>query len=185
MNGDSAAAAGATTADAAAADDARSPPPALCPAPAGRGGGGGAAGATATPIQRASADGADISGGADSGGADTGSGGGGSGSGAYYQIALYAAGNVLAVGIVLLAWFSWDLLRAFQEPLLWAWLCSLSLRDAKAYLTETARRELRAGSLAGCAAKLAFLPLVIVWQSFVEVRTAEGDGSACDALGVC
>jgi hypothetical protein len=33
------------------------------------------------------------------------------------QIALYAAGNVLAVGIVLLAWFSWDLLSAFQVGL--------------------------------------------------------------------
>lgn len=56
-----------------------------------------------------------------------------------------------------------------QEPLLWAWLCHLSLRDIKAYLTETARRELRTENFAVCCAKLAFLPAVIVWQSFVEV----------------
>lgn len=92
-----------------------------------------------------------------------------SSSGAYYQIALYAAGNVLAVGIVLLAWLCWDLLSAFQEPLLWAWLCSLSLRDVKAFLTDAARRELRASSLAACGTKLALLPLFIVVQSFVEV----------------
>jgi hypothetical protein len=32
----------------------------------------------------------------------------------YFQIALYAAGNVLAVAICLLCWFAWDLLSAFQ-----------------------------------------------------------------------
>eukprot|EP00878_Enallax_costatus_P027105 GHUV01029152.1.p1 GENE.GHUV01029152.1~~GHUV01029152.1.p1 ORF type:complete len:103 (+),score=5.74 GHUV01029152.1:344-652(+) len=61
----------------------------------------------------------------------------------YFQIALYAGGNVLAVGICLLLWFCWDVLSAFEEPLLWAWLCSLSLRDIKRYLVTTARRELR------------------------------------------
>jgi hypothetical protein len=60
----------------------------------------------------------------------------------YFQIALYAAGNVLAVAILLLVWFGWGILAAFQEPLLWAWLCSLSLRDVKRYLVSTARREL-------------------------------------------
>jgi hypothetical protein len=60
----------------------------------------------------------------------------------YFHIALYAAGNVLAVGILLLVWFSWGILAAFQEPLLWAWLCSLSLRDVKRFLVSTARREL-------------------------------------------
>lgn len=60
----------------------------------------------------------------------------------YFHIALYAAGNVLAVAILLLVWFSWGILAAFQEPLLWAWLCSLSLRDVKRFLVSTARREL-------------------------------------------
>lgn len=60
----------------------------------------------------------------------------------YFQIALYAAGNVLAVAILLLVWFGWGILAAFQEPLLWAWLCSLSLRDVKRFLVSTARREL-------------------------------------------
>jgi hypothetical protein len=56
-----------------------------------------------------------------------------------------------------------------QEPLLWAWLCSLSLRDVKGYVVETARRELRTESFAVCCAKLAFLPAVVVVSSFVEV----------------
>jgi hypothetical protein len=60
----------------------------------------------------------------------------------YFQIALYACGNVLAVAICLLVWFCWDLLSAFQEPLLWAWMCSLSLRDIKEYIADTARKEL-------------------------------------------
>jgi len=60
----------------------------------------------------------------------------------YFQIALYAGGQVLAVAILLLVWFSWGILAAFQEPLLWAWLCSLSLRDVKRFLVSTARREL-------------------------------------------
>lgn len=61
----------------------------------------------------------------------------------YFQISLYAAGNVLAVAILLLVWFSSGILAAFQEPLLWAWLCSLSLRDVKRFLVSTARRELQ------------------------------------------
>jgi hypothetical protein len=60
----------------------------------------------------------------------------------YFHIALYAAGNVFAVAILLLVWFSWGILAAFQEPLLWAWLCSLSLRDVKRFLVSTARKEL-------------------------------------------
>jgi hypothetical protein len=56
-----------------------------------------------------------------------------------------------------------------QEPLLWAWLCHLSLRDVKAYICDIARRELRTENLLVCAAKLALLPAVIVWCSFVEV----------------
>jgi hypothetical protein len=58
--------------------------------------------------------------------------------------------------------------------LLWAWLCHLSLRDVKAYLTDVARRELRTENIAVCCAKLAFLPAVIVWQSFVEVLPGWG-----------
>lgn len=60
----------------------------------------------------------------------------------YFQIALYAGGQVLAVAILVLLWFTWGILAAFQEPLLWAWLCSLSLRDIKRWLVSTARREL-------------------------------------------
>lgn len=55
---------------------------------------------------------------------------------------------MLAVGICLLLWFCWDVLSAFEEPLLWAWLCSLSLRDIKRYLVTTARRELQTRSVA-------------------------------------
>jgi hypothetical protein len=36
---------------------------------------------------------------------------------------LYAGGNVLAVLILLLLWFCWDVLSAFQEPLIWSYLC--------------------------------------------------------------
>lgn len=41
----------------------------------------------------------------------------------YFQLALYAGGNVLAVLILLLLWFCWDVLSAFQEPLIWSYLC--------------------------------------------------------------
>lgn len=75
----------------------------------------------------------------------------------YATIALVAGGQVLAVAIVLLLYFSWGILRAFQEPLLWAWLCSLSLRDVKRYVVATARRELltRWGGRAGLRLALA------------------------------
>jgi hypothetical protein len=62
--------------------------------------------------------------------------------GAYLHIALNAGGHVGAVAILLLLWYSWCILAGFQEPLLWAWLCSLSLRDVKRWTVATARREL-------------------------------------------
>lgn len=96
--------------------------------------------------------------------------GGGSGAGArllsaspYSTIALIAGGQVLAVGILMLLWWSWGILRAFQEPLLWAWLCSLSLRDVKRYLVSTARREL----LTRCFWLVACLHLLLVSQPAV------------------
>eukprot|EP00775_Hariotina_reticulata_P013171 gene13171-13301_t len=88
----------------------------------------------------------------------------------YFQVALYAGGQVLAVCICLLLWVSWDVLSAFQEPLLWAWLSSLSLRDVKRFLVNTARKELQTSPFITCCAKLVFLPLVILWQLFEEVR---------------
>jgi hypothetical protein len=60
----------------------------------------------------------------------------------YFLIALHASGNVLALGVVVLVFWVWGVLAAFQEPLLWAYLCSLSLRDVKGYLYDIARREL-------------------------------------------
>ena len=66
----------------------------------------------------------------------------GGGSHPYFLIALHACGNVLALGVVVLVFFVWGVLAAFQEPLLWAYLCSLSLRDVKGYLHDLARREL-------------------------------------------
>eukprot|EP00882_Tetradesmus_deserticola_P026888 GHRQ01029705.1.p1 GENE.GHRQ01029705.1~~GHRQ01029705.1.p1 ORF type:complete len:127 (+),score=41.93 GHRQ01029705.1:607-987(+) len=88
----------------------------------------------------------------------------------YFQLALYAGGNVLAVLILLLLWFCWDVLSAFQEPLVWSYLCSLSLRDIKRYLVNTARRELQTSSFVVCCTKLLLLPAVIVWQLFEELR---------------
>lgn len=68
----------------------------------------------------------------------------------------YAAGNVLAVAILILIWYSWGILAAFQEPLLWAWLCSLSLRDVKRFLVSTARSELHRRC--------------VVWRAYCSVR---------------
>lgn len=52
----------------------------------------------------------------------------------YFQLALYAGGNVLAVGICLLLWFCWDVLSAFQEPLVWSYLCRSAAHQAQAVL---------------------------------------------------
>lgn len=53
---------------------------------------------------------------------------------AYYQIALVATGNVFALFVALVLWKTWDLLSIFQEPLLWAWMFSIALKDFKQFL---------------------------------------------------
>jgi len=53
---------------------------------------------------------------------------------AYYQIALHATGNVFSLLIGLVLWKLWAVLSMFQEPLLWAWLVSIALKDFKQFL---------------------------------------------------
>lgn len=60
----------------------------------------------------------------------------------YFQVALHACGIVLAVLIVVVLYTLWNVLSAFQEPLLWAWLCSIALKDLKQALVHVGQKEL-------------------------------------------
>jgi hypothetical protein len=71
----------------------------------------------------------------------------------YVQVALHACGIVLAVLIVAVLYTLWNVLSAFQEPLLWAWLCSIALKDLKQALVHVGQKELsnRCASLISCS----------------------------------
>lgn len=56
----------------------------------------------------------------------------------YITLALHAGGQLLALAAALLLWLCWSVLESFSEPLLWAYLCSLSLRDVKRWLVRSA-----------------------------------------------
>ena len=97
---------------------------------------------------------------------------GGAGYSAYFQIALYAAGHVLALLVGCALWIVYTLLYSFQEPLLWAWLCSVALRDVRNYLLEFLRKELAERPLPLLVLRWVFLPFLVLFSSFSELREA-------------
>jgi predicted PurR-regulated permease PerM len=69
----------------------------------------------------------------------------------YVTLALYAGGQLLALAAALLLWLCWSVLESFSEPLLWAYLCSLSLRDVKRWLVRCRCQCIAPGALSCCA----------------------------------
>lgn len=51
------------------------------------------------------------------------------------QLLLHCGGQLLAAGFALLVWGVWTLLQDYRDAILWAMLCSVTLRDVKEYLT--------------------------------------------------
>ncbi|KAK9855156.1 hypothetical protein WJX84_000903 [Apatococcus fuscideae] len=88
----------------------------------------------------------------------------------YLQIAVHAFGIALAVVIGLVLLSVWNLLKEFREPMLWALLCSVALRDAKEVLIEAVQSRLQSdSSLAGAVCALLLLPLQGPLQLFTDV----------------
>lgn len=62
----------------------------------------------------------------------------------YQQIVLYASGHILAILIGAGLWLLWGLLGGFAaEPVIWAWLSSIAVRDIKHAIVRSATAELR------------------------------------------
>ena len=51
------------------------------------------------------------------------------------QLLLQCGGQVLAIAFALLVWGVWTLLQDYRDAIIWAVLCSVTLRDFKEYLT--------------------------------------------------
>ncbi|GMH35217.1 hypothetical protein BSKO_03085 [Bryopsis sp. KO-2023] len=79
---------------------------------------------------------------------------------AYASVALYACGNAVAIvgGLVLLG--VWNVLSAFQAPILWAFIFSGALRDLKVRIVAYLDAELKCKSLPRmCLSLLLLLPV--------------------------
>ncbi len=58
------------------------------------------------------------------------------------QLAVYACGNALAIVLGVVLYNVWIVLSDFRDPMLWALLCSVALRDAKNYSVKVLDEEL-------------------------------------------
>lgn len=88
----------------------------------------------------------------------------------YLRLALTAGGNLLALLILAVAWYCWQILSAYRAALLWSVLSSIALRDLRDVLVEDATRRLEhTRSLPRILWQLACLPFASVSDACQDV----------------
>eukprot|EP00887_Chlorella_sp_A99_P007660 scaffold20.g7660.t1 len=90
----------------------------------------------------------------------------------YQQLAITGVGNALALALLLLLHQLWSLLADYQDALLYALLCSIPLRELKAWLVECIDANLaRERSVAWALLSVLALPLTVVGDAYQEACT--------------